>query len=215
MKIGVFDSGIGGEAVAHQLESLIPDAEVITVNDHEHVPYGSRPAEEIIELTDTAIQPLFDAQCNVIVIACNTATTVAISTLRERHPDMPFVGIEPMVKPAAQLTKTKHITVLATPATLASHRYQSLKEEWAQGVTIDEPDCSTWASLIEDGHANKIPIETFVEHAIANGSDVIVLGCTHYHWLEERAAQTAAGRAQILEPSDAISRRIASITEVA
>lgn len=213
MKIGVFDSGIGGEAVAHQLETLIPGAEVLTVNDHEHVPYGNRKPNEIIELTDRAIQPLLQGKCDVIVIACNTATTVAISALRERYPDMPFVGIEPMVKPAAQLTKTKHITVFATPATLSSERYRLLKDTWAGSVTVDEPDCSTWASLIEEGHANKIPIETFVEQAITKGSDVIVLGCTHYHWLEERASQTAAGRAQILEPSDAISRRIKTITD--
>jgi len=78
MKIGVFDSGIGGKAVALQLEALIPDADIISVNDHEHVPYGSRSAEEVISLTTTAIQPLLEAQCDVIVIACNTATTIAI-----------------------------------------------------------------------------------------------------------------------------------------
>ena len=212
MKIGVFDSGIGGSAVARQLATLIPDAEIISISDSEHIPYGSRPAEEIIELANVAIQPLIADECDVIVIACNTATTVAINELRERHPSMKFVGIEPMIKPAATHTKTKHITVLATPATLQSQRYSNLKSEWAQGITVDEPDCTSWAGLIEDGKAQDIPIEDTVRQAITAGSDVIVLGCTHYHWLKERAQTAAGNSAVILEPSDAISRRIKDIT---
>jgi glutamate racemase len=212
MKIGVFDSGVGGKAVADQLQRLIPDAEIISVDDHAHVPYGSRPVDEIVALTDAAIQPLFEAGCDVIVIACNTATTTAISALRESYPDMKFVGIEPMVKPAAELTKTKHIAVLATPATLASPRYRELKEQWAQGITVEEPDCSEWASLIEHGDDSQIPIESVIEDLIAKNVDVIVLGCTHYHLLIDRAEAANQGRVEILEPSDAISRRISQIT---
>jgi glutamate racemase len=213
MKIGVFDSGIGGEAVAQQLQLLLPDAEVIAVNDRAHVPYGSRSADEIIRLTDAAIQPLFATNCDAIVIACNTATTVAIATLRERYPDTPFVGIEPMVKPAGAMTKTGHIAVFATPATLASDRYQSLKDTWDSGVIVDEPDCSTWAPLIEAGKSDEVPIESYIENVVNNGADVIVLGCTHYHWLKARAVEAAGDKAVILEPSDAISRRISSLLE--
>lgn len=212
MKIGVFDSGIGGKAIAEQLTELIPEAEIISVDDHEHVPYGSRPDDEIISLTKAAIQPLLDANCDVIVIACNTATTVAIQHLRDTYPHRKFVGIEPMVKPAAQMTASKHIAVLATPATLSSARYHTLKETWAEGIQIEEPDCSDWASLIESGRADEVPIESVVEDLVGRGVDVIVLACTHYHWLKQRAEHTAAGRATILEPSDAISRRIKSIT---
>jgi glutamate racemase len=212
MKIGVFDSGIGGKAVAAQLEKLIPDAEILSVSDHEHVPYGTKQNEEIIALTTAAIQPLLEAACDVIVIACNTATTVAIRHLRETYPTIKFVGIEPMVKPAAALSESKHIAVLATPATLASARYNELKDTWAKGVEITEPDCETWASLIENEIAADVPIESVVEELIASGVDVIVLACTHYHWLKDRAVTAARGRAQILEPSDAISRRITDIT---
>jgi glutamate racemase len=211
MKIGVFDSGIGGRAVADQLSRLIPEAEILSVNDHEHVPYGSRPPEEIISLTTAAIQPLLEANCDAIVIACNTATTIAIRHLRETYPHMKFVGIEPMIKPAAALTNTKRIAVFATPATLSSARYKELKETWAKDVTIDEPDCASWAGLIEDGKQDDVPLEETLEAALQKGADVIVLACTHYHWLKERADKVVGSRATILEPSDAISRRLKTI----
>ena len=120
MKIGVFDSGIGGEAVAAALRHTFPEAVVTTVNDHNNVPYGSKSPEEIIRLTDTALQPLREDNCDVIVLACNTATAVAIETLRSRYPSQFFIGIEPMVKTAASITKTDEIAVCATPA--HSHR---------------------------------------------------------------------------------------------
>ena len=213
MKIGVFDSGVGGQAVAARLSELIPEADIISINDHANVPYGTRPVEEIIELTNAAIQPLLSAHCDAIVIACNTATTVAITWLRNTYPDATFIGIEPMVKPAAEMTQTKTIAVFATPATLASKSYASLKETWAQDITVIEPDTSTWASLIEAKLTSEVPIEEATLDAIKNGADVIVLACTHYHWLKERAVMSADGRAEILEPSDAIGNRIKSLLE--
>lgn len=211
MKIGVFDSGVGGKAVVARLQKLIPDAEIISVDDHKHVPYGLRPNAEIISLTQVAIQPLIDASCDVIVIACNTATTIAIEHLREAFPLIPFVGIEPMIKPAATLTKTKKITIFATPATLTSARYKELKKLWAANIRIDEPDCSSWAGLIESNRSKEVPITEAVKQAIENGSDVIVLACTHYHFLKPAATATAGKQAVILEPSDAIARRIKTI----
>ena len=211
MKIGVFDSGVGGRAVAQRLQEFIPEAEILSVDDHAHVPYGSRPSEEIITLTTKAIQPLLDAHCDSIVIACNTATTVAIRELRQRFPETPFVGIEPMVKPSSLLTKTKRIAVLATPATLSSLRYSELKNEWAKDITVVEPDCHTWAGLIEAGKETEVPIEQTVELLIQDGVDVIVLACTHYHWLKQRAEKAAHGQAQILEPTEAIGNRIIDI----
>jgi glutamate racemase len=211
MKIGVFDSGIGGRAVAKRLGELLPDAEIICINDHDNVPYGSRPVAEIIQLTDAAIQPLIDAQCDAIVIACNTVTTVAISHLREEYPKMNFVGIEPMVKPAAAQTKSGMIAVLATPVTLASSSYDTLKKTWADGVTIFEPDTADWAATIEAGRSEDVPIEDTIFQLIEQNVDVIVLACTHYHWLKERAETAAGVRAIVLEPSDAIGNRIISL----
>lgn len=211
MRLGVFDSGIGGQAVAERLAELLPDAEIISVNDHDNVPYGSRLAQNIIELSDSAMQPLFNARCDAIVIACNTVTTVAIQVLRERHPNTIFIGIEPMVKPAATITKTKTIAVLATPATLASDQYTQLKKLWATDITVLEPDCSAWAALIESGHTQHIPIENMVNELVSQQADVIVLACTHFHWLKKRAEDAAGSRATVLEPSDAISDRILTV----
>lgn len=213
MKIGVFDSGIGGQAVADRLKELIPHSDIVYVNDTAHVPYGSRSHEEIITLTLAAVQPLIDQQCDSIVIACNTATTIAINELRRRFPNTPFVGIEPMIKPASLLTHSRHIAVLATPATLSSERYKALKDEYTQNITVTEPDCQTWAYLIESNQSQDVPIESTVEQLIADGVDVIVLACTHYHWLKQRAEVAASGRAQVLEPSEAISERIITLLD--
>jgi len=213
MRIGVFDSGIGGKAVALRLQDLFPTDAVLSVNDHAHVPYGTRTDEEIVSLTDAALQPLFAAHCDVIVLACNTATAVAIDTLRERYPDTPFVGIEPMIKPAARLTKSHVIAVLATPGTLRSQRYRALKKKWAQDVTVIEPDCSRWAALIEDGHADVVPVEAACQQLLERNVDSIVLGCTHYHWLKERFMIAAEDRATIFEPSDAIGERIKALID--
>lgn len=212
MKIGVFDSGIGGQAVAEELQRLLPDAKVVFVNDHKNVPYGGRPRGEIMKLTEAAIQPLIDAHCDAIVIACNTATTNAIQLLRHDHPTQKFVGLEPMVKPAAALTKTNTIAVLATPATLQSPRYAWLKEEFAPGVTILEPDCSTWAGLIEENRASEIPLEATIKPLLNDGTDVIVLGCTHYHWLKKDIEALVGPGVTVLEPSNAIKNRIVDIT---
>lgn len=211
MRIGVFDSGIGGEAVAQKLRSLLPDAEIISINDHDHMPYGSRLDADIITLTNTAIQPLLAAECNVIVIACNTVTTVAISSLRTTYPQMKFVGIEPMIKPASEITQTGVIAVCATPGTLGSRRYFELKAEWASQLKVIEPNCWDWAIRIESGQTDAIDIESLVIELEKQSVDVIVLGCTHYHWLKDRIDNVSDGKLTILEPSDAIASRIKDI----
>lgn len=214
MKIGVFDSGIGGEAVAARLRELLPDATVITANDRAHVPYGDHSSEDIHRLTKAAIQPLLQQSCDAIVIACNTATTAAIGSLRTAYPTQPFIGIEPMVKPAVAITKSKVIAVLATPATLKSERYAALKETWAQGVTVIEPNCASWTPNIESGTAENIPVETVVDGLLQQGVDTIVLGCTHYHWLKRRIEAAAGPSVTVLEPSDAIASQIDTILAV-
>lgn len=213
-KIGVFDSGIGGLSVAQKLEKLFPEVEILFTNDSANVPYGSRRRADIARLTETALQPLIDAQCDAIVIACNTATTNVINDLRKRYPDTHFVGIEPMVKPAAQMTKTGTIAVLATPSTLTSNRYHELKLRWAPRTTIIEPDCSKWASMIERGDADRIDIDTFIRELKRWDIDIIVLGCTHYHWLKERIQKAAGPHIKVLEPSDAIGARLDSLLSI-
>lgn len=208
MKLGVFDSGIGGEAVAAALRLTFPDANVITVNDHAHVPYGNKSKSEVLYLTDTAIQPLLDGTCDVIILACNTATALAINELRTRYPNQKFIGIEPMVKTAASLTKSNKIVVCATPSTLDSSRYRELLGRYAQHLEIIEPDCSEWAYLIENNQINRSHVEEQIIDACNQGADVIVLGCTHYHWIKDLITELSAGKATVIEPSEAIGRRV-------
>lgn len=214
MKIGVFDSGIGGEAVAASLKDAYPNADVITVNDREHVPYGTRQADEVLRLTNTAIQPLLQETCDIIVIACNTATAVAIEWLRETYPEQLFIGLEPMIKPAAAATKTSIITVCATPATLTSKRYKSLKATYAHGITVLEPDCSDWAHMIEHKKIDEQHIVETINKSNEQNADVIVLACTHYHWIREQIEATAGPSIIVMDPSAAIVRRVAELLEL-
>jgi len=206
MKIGVFDSGRGGEFIAEGLQRLLPEHTFIVVNDREHVPYGSRKDSEIIELTTKAIQPLLEVHCPIIVIACNTATMAAITILRGQFPEIKFVGIEPMIKPAATTSTTHHATVLATPLTLKSKRYQHLLHQYANELIIDQPNAAGWAAAIEHDKANMISFDE-VATSIASGSDTLILACTHYITLK-RQLQIRFPGVNILEPTEAIARQI-------
>lgn len=211
MKIGVFDSGRGGEFIAEGLRALLPEHEFMVVNDHTHVPYGARPTDEIVQLTIAAVQPLIDAHCPVIVIACNTATMVAISHLRARFPAVQFVGTDPMIKPAAQGSVARHITVLATPRTLTSERYLQLTTMYGKKVIIDQPNTADWATIIENSRTQTLDF-TDIATSINNGSDTIVLACTHYITLKSHFQQLFPA-VQILEPTEAIARQITRVSQ--
>lgn len=214
MKIGVFDSGIGGKAIAEALKPILENnTKIILINDQKNIPYGDKTASEIIRLTDNAIQPLLKKNCDIIIIACNTATATAIDNLREKYPNQKFVGIEPMIKPASKLTKSKIIAVCATPATLASPRYKNLVKKFGAGLKIIEPNCSNWAKMIENGQIDQKQIAKIVNNACNYGADIIVLGCTHYCWIKDLVTDICAGRAKVLEPSAAIGYRVKKILE--
>jgi glutamate racemase len=214
MKLGIFDSGVGGEAVAAALRSTFPQASIITINDHKNMPYGDKTPNEIISLTDAAIQPLLADGCDIIILACNTASALAIETLRARYPQQKFIGIEPMIKPAATLTKTNTIAVCATPATLASDRYRQLIANFGRHLSIIEPDCSEWAYMIENNQVNRQVIAQTIDDVCKQGADIIVLGCTHYHWIKELIIGIANGRAEVIEPSEAIGRRVKELLKL-
>jgi len=209
MKLGIFDSGIGGQAVASALQKAFPNASILVINDRENIPYGSKSPVEIISLTETAIQPLLRHGCDIIVLACNSATAAAIETLRKRYPHQKFIGIEPMIKTAAALTKSGMIAVCATPATLSSERYHELIKKYGTHLEILEPDCSQWAYWIENNNLNRLHVKETVEDVCRRGADVIILGCTHYHWIKDFINKLAAGRARVIEPSEAIAQRVA------
>lgn len=208
MNIGVFDSGNGGEYAAILLRTLHPDLTFITANDRINVPYGVRSTYDIIRLTTEAIAPLL-YDCDVIILACNTATAAAIEHLRRAYPSKKFIGYEPMLKPAAEATKSRHITVLATPSTLNSKRYQELKAIHTKDIIVDEPNIPNWAWAIDNDRLNEIDFSS-VTNSVNSGSDTLVLACTHYVALTDELA-TRFPAATILEPTHAISRQLSRV----
>jgi len=199
IKIGVFDSGIGGLSVADAIKKELPDLEVVYKNDAQHVPYGNRDIKEIHEFVRPIFQSFIDEDCKVIVVACNTVTTNLIKELRQEF-TVPLVGMEPAIKPAAEATKSKIIAVCATPRTLESIRYKWLKDHYAPGIKVLGPDCSEWGSMIEHHTVNREKIAEIVNRICADGADQIVLGCTHYVWIEDLIKEISAGRASVIQP---------------
>lgn len=204
MKIGVFDSGVGGQAVVNAIKKALPEAEVIYAEDRENVPYGTKTPEQLKKLVTPILNKLSEQGCEVIVIACNTVTTTIIEDLRNEL-TVPLVGLEPMVKPAAAQTQSGVIAVCATPATLKSKRYRWLKDTYAQDVTVLEPDCSDWALMIETNQVDHAKIKDRINDVCQKGADVIVLGCTHYHWIEEDIQKIADEYgAKVIQPEQPV-----------
>jgi glutamate racemase len=211
-KVGVFDSGIGGLSVANAIRQALPDLEVIYVNDAAHVPYGTKSPEELFGFVLPILQKLVDDGCKTIVVACNTVSTTIIDELR-RAISVPLIAMEPMVKPAAEQTKSNTIAVCATPTTLASKRYAWLKETYAKDVTTLEPDCTEWSAMIESNQVNHKRIEQQIHDVCEAGADVIVLGCTHYHWIEQEIRETAKGKALVLQPEQPVIAQLRRVLE--
>ncbi|RFC41053.1 MAG: glutamate racemase [Candidatus Nitrotoga sp. CP45] len=212
-KIGVFDSGVGGLSVAKAIEKALPNIEVVFANDPEHVPYGSKSPEEVLKYIVPILEDLVKQGCDVVVIACNTVTTTLIKQLRDTF-TVPLIGMEPMVKVAAAQTKSGIVAMCATPATLASERYEWLKKTYADNISVIEPDCSEWSKMIEASDIDREFIAKQVNDVCEQKADVIVLGCTHYHWIEEDIRAIAAGRALVLQPEQPVIRRLVRVLEV-
>lgn len=207
MQIGVFDSGKGGHIVASRLQALLPQHAYITIDDRTHVPYGDKDEKDIVRLAELAIGPLLNA-VQIIIIACNTVTAIAIDYLRKKYPSHYFIGFEPMIKPLSRVTT--HGVVLATSATKRSLRYNSLKETYGLTILIDEPDTTDWALMIERDKAENISF-TDLDKCVEQGADTIALSCTHYLALQTVLEQRYAGRAVIIEPMAAISQRLSQL----
>ncbi len=210
MKIGVFDSGIGGLSVARAIEQAIDDVEVVFRNDKANIPYGNKDPKELIGLALPILKKMEEEGCQIIVIACNTISTTVINDI-QNNLYAKLITVEPMIEKAAKVTKTNTITICATPTTLASQRYQKLLEEYAQHLTIIEPDCSDWAYLIEENTINEQLIKEDIEPSLQQGSDVIVLGCTHYHWIEEEIKEIAGSRATVIQPEPHVVEELKSM----
>lgn len=212
MKIGVFDSGIGGKSVAKAVENALPEHEIMYVQDGKNLPYGDKSIEQLKKIVLPILKEMEAAGCGVIVIACNTVTTNIIEFLRSEL-KIPLVGIEPMVKTASELTKTRFVAVCATPATLNSKRYAYLKDTYGQGITFLEPDCSGWAAMIEKNAMEERHLQDTIESVLNQNADVIVMGCTHYHWIAEDVEKIAAGRATVLQPEQPVIMQLKRVLE--
>lgn len=212
MKVGVFDSGIGGLSVAKAIERAIEGVEVVFRNDKANLPYGNKDPQKLIELALPILTQMEKEGCEIIVIACNTISTTIMYDIRSKL-QTKLITVEPMIEKATELTKTKTITVCATPNTLASQRYQTLLKEHAQHITVIEPDCSDWAYLIEENTISEQLIREDIEPSLQKGSDVVVLGCTHYHWIEKEIKEIAGNRATVLQPETYVVDELKTMIE--
>ncbi len=207
MRVGVFDSGVGGQSLVNLIRKELPELQVVYKEDHENIPYGTKAPAELLELVLPLLMELA-TKVDLIVIACNTVSTTLIDALREKL-DVPLIAMEPMIKPAAEQTQTRTIAVCATPTTLSSKRYLWLKAQYAKNVRVIEPDCSDWAYMIESNTTDHKQIEQRIAEVCESGADIIVLGCTHYHWIEDDI-QAIANRfkATVIQPEKAIIGQI-------
>ena len=213
--VGFFDSGVGGRCVLEAFRRLCPDEPTVYVADSENCPYGNKPPEEIVRLSKRIAADLIGRGCEVVVVACNTATAAAIDELRSEWPDVPFVGMEPAVKPAALGSKSGVVGVLATRGTFNGRLYRETSSKVSDTVRIIECIADEFVDLVERGVVSGAEAEDVVrrriEPLIAAGADRIVLGCTQFPHLKHLMENVADGRAEIVDPSDAVARRIAEV----
>ena len=211
LPIGVFDSGVGGVSVLQEIQRQLPAENLIYVADSAHAPYGDKPVEEIQERAFTIVEFLLAQHVKAIVVACNTATGVAVEALRARWP-LPFVAIEPAVKPAAAATRTGIVGVLATRQTIASPRFARLAETWANGARILAQPCPGLVEQIEQGELatarTRDLIASFVRPLVEQGADTLVLGCTHYPFVEPLIASVAGPGVTLINPAAAVAREL-------
>jgi glutamate racemase len=213
--IGVFDSGLGGLSVLHQVRVQMPQENLIYFADQAHVPYGRRSMAEIQRLSEGISRFLMAQGAKVVVVACNTASAAALSYLRERLPDIPFVGMEPAVKPAAQQTTNGRIGVLATPGTFGSSRYAGLLARHAQSITVYEDPCPGLVEAIEAGRLADMETEAIIKAALAPmleaGVDTLVLACTHYPFVQPLIQRLAGPEVAVIDPAPAVARQVGRV----
>lgn len=216
--VGFFDSGVGGKCVLKAFKNLCPEVSTVYLADTENCPYGNKTKAEIIELSDRCVKKLLAKKVSLIVIACNTATACAIKYLRSKYPEVTFVGMEPAVKPACLTTKTGTVAILATRGTFSGEdHYRLTCERYAKGVKVIAALADEFVGLVESGELEGERAENIVrgkiEPLIASGADRIVLGCTHFPHLIKLITKVVAGRAEIIDSTQAVALRIKHLLE--
>lgn len=219
--IGIFDSGVGGLSVFKEIRKLLPEQSYVYYSDNAHCPYGEKSREYIIDRARAITEFLLSKGCEIIVVACNTATAAAIATLREEYP-VRFIGMEPAIKPAAKATQTGVVGVLATAGTLKATKYIDTRAKWAQGVTIVEHIGQGFVELVEKGILNGPDAESTVSASLKPlldaGADTIVLGCTHYPFLSETISKVASElyserQITVIDPAPAVARHLVEVMQ--
>jgi len=215
-RVGFFDSGIGGVSVVREFVRLRPAAEVFYVADWTYCPYGDKPEAVVRSRAHIITERLLEQGCQLIVAACNTATAVAIDSLRATY-DVPFVGIEPAVKPAALHSQTGVVGILATPNTFGGRLYKKTSLRFAGKVRVLTAVGEGFVELVEDGEFDSVKTERAVEHVLAplleQGIDHLVLGCTHYPFLKAVIARVVGPGVAIVDPSHAVALRAVLLLE--
>lgn len=209
--VGVFDSGVGGVSVLLEIQRALPAEDLIYVADSAHAPYGDKPVADIQERAFRIVEALLERRVKAIVVACNTATGVAVEALRARW-SLPVVAIEPAVKPAAAATRTGIVGVLATRQTIASPRFARLADTWAGGARILAQPCPGLVEQIERGELTTAKtrdlVASCVRPLVEQGADTLVLGCTHYPFVEPVIASIAGPGVAIINPAAAVAREL-------
>ena len=210
--IGVFDSGIGGLTVLRSIHQLMPDEPLLYLADQVHVPYGPRKLEEVRHFSEVITRFLLDQGARLIVVACNAASAAALKYLRTTFPHVPFVGMEPAVKPAAEHTHSGVVGVLATPATFQGELYASVVERFGKGVKLLQHTCPGLVAQIESGNMDSSETRRILVEALqpmlARGIDTVVLGCTHYPFVIPLIQQIVGPGVRVIDPAPAVARQV-------
>lgn len=214
--IGIFDSGVGGTSIWKEIVTLLPNENTIYLADSKNAPYGEKSKEEIIELSIKNTDFLLNQNSKIIVVACNTATTNAIKILRQKY-DVPFIGIEPAIKPAALSTKTNIVGILATKGTLNSELFETTSSFFKSHITIKETIGKGLVDLIETGKINSPEmtalLEYYLQPMLAQNADCLVLGCTHYPYLIPQIRKIVGKKMQIIDSGLAVAKQTKAILE--
>jgi glutamate racemase len=210
--IGIFDSGIGGLTVTKAIRQALPRERLLYFGDTLHMPYGPRSLEQVRAFSMAITEALLGAGCKLIVVACNTASGAALRHLRERWPALPFVGMEPAVKPAAEQTRSGVVGVMATTATFQTEVYASVVERFGKGVRVLHQACPGLVTAIEAGELDTPGTETllrgWLEPMMAEGIDALVLGCTHYPIVRPLIERIVGPQVRVIDPAPAVARQV-------
>lgn len=214
--IGLFDSGIGGTSIWKEVVKLMPYENTIYLADSKNAPYGQKSTDEIISLSIKNTELLISKGCKIVIVACNTATTNTIDYLRANY-SIPFVGIEPAIKPAALFSKTEAIGILATKGTLTSKLFEKTANEYTKNITKIEQDGEGLVPLIEAGKLNsdelKFLLEKYLKPMLQFNIDHLVLGCTHYPYLIPQIKNIVGEQVKIIDSGEAVARQTKSVLE--